>query len=148
MRRGMIILFTTILLAAGCAERKQEEKPFQKGDPSNPAAHVNRGKEIQANKNDLVQIVTYYNQHVTEFDRPPANLQELKSYMGGDGGLFAQAIEKGTYVVQFGVKPSSNVVLVYEAKPDLNGNQLVAMGDRATRTIKAAELQKALQVKE
>lgn len=138
MKRIAFLALT--LTCAGCAKEKDTT-------PS-PAAHVQRGKEKTAHQNELGQIALFYITYHAQEGRAPANFAELKAFMGNEGNRLAQLIEQGDLVVVYNAKPTSNTVLAYEKKVDLNGNQLAAMGDKSVKPMKAEELQKALVVKE
>ena len=137
MRLAGLLSLTVALSLSGCSKTVD-----------NPAGHVQRGKERLINQNDLGQLALFYINYSIEMNRSPASLEELKEYMQKEAPKIIQSIEQGHITVVYKAKVSSNVVLAYESKPDLNGNQLAAMGDKSVKQLPAAELQKALQVKE
>ncbi len=135
------------LIASGLLVLSAAGLPGCGGNVEKLGGHVQRGKERQTNQNDLQQIALFYIQFDSENDRPPASLEEFKTYVYKDSPKLFQKIEDGSYVINFKVKPSSNTVVAYEKEPDLNGNHLVVWGDKATKLVSSSDLQKALQNK-
>ncbi len=118
-----------------------------KSDIDNPAGHIKRGKERLVNQNDLNQLALLCFQYYQ--DQAPADLQQLKSMIQKDAPNIYRKIDQGQIVLLHHKKITSDMVIAYEKEPDLNGKQLAAMGDgKSVNSMTAAELQKALQVKE
>ncbi len=123
-----------------------DNKPILNVDAGQSAAmHFHRAKDIQALKADMTQIAQFYIQFETMENRAPANWQEFKAYMGNEGARYAHHVESDKVAVNFGVKPSSNTILAYEKKADLNGVQVVVFGDRRVESLTPQKLQQALQ---
>lgn len=123
-----------------------DNKPILNIDPGQSAAmHVIRAKDIQALKGDMNQLGQFYIQYATENGRGPMNWQEFKGYMGNDGARYAKHIESDKVAVNYGVQPSSNTIVAYEKKPDLNGLQVVVFGDKRVESLTPEKLKQALQ---
>jgi hypothetical protein len=125
-----------------------DNKPILNVDAGQGAAmHFHRAKDIQALKGDMNQIAQFYIQYETENGRGPANWQEFKSYMGNDGARYTKEVESDKVAINYGVKPSSNTVIAYEKKADLNGLQVVVFGDKHVESLTPDKLKQALQNK-
>jgi hypothetical protein len=112
----------------------------------NLGAAIKRGKEKPKAANDLQQMAYFYTMYSSEHGRPPASWPDFKAYIQRDASAsMMQAIEEGRYVVSWNARLGSSVVLAYERDVDLNGNQVVVMGDASVHTMKTQELQAALR---
>ena len=147
-------LIAALLFSCGCQkppaqQAKQpagENKPILNVDPGTSAAmHFQAAKQVQRNKNDFAQLAQFYIQYETENNRAPANWQEFQAYMGREAPNLAKLVESGELEINYNVKPSSNTVLVYEKKPNINGIQLTAFGDKRIESLTPQQLQQALQ---
>jgi hypothetical protein len=126
---------------------KGDGKPIipEPGGPPTAAAHVQRGKQLQRNKNDMGQLATFYIQYELENNRAPASWQDLKTYIGNAAPNLVRLVDSGEVAIVPNVKPASDTVLAYETKPDLNGRQFAAYGDKHVTGLTPQELQQALQ---
>jgi hypothetical protein len=148
------MLAAAALAAAGCAKKTKQQaaatsakasEEHAGGDYISLGAPLIRGKERQRDQNELRQIAYFYQLYVNDRGRPPANWPEFKKYIERDAARETQAIDEGHYVVVWNATLASNRVLAYEKNVDLNGNQLVVMGDASVHLVKASKLKEMLK---
>jgi hypothetical protein len=124
-RQGIPLALLLIVFVAGC--RGQREATSQ-----------------EAMENELKQIGLGYHEFQEKHRRAPANAEDLKPFVGGEGPLYRKLAD-GTYVFQYGIDVRDlselgfdRTILAYEKKVPTEGG-LVLMGDGAPRRMTADE---------
>jgi hypothetical protein len=81
-------------------------------------------------RNEMRQIGLFYQQYATEFNRPPARVEDLVDYIKRDAPGIVQAINEKYYFIVVGVR-AGNGIVAYEFDPDQNGfHGFAEMGGR------------------
>ena len=96
-------------------------------------------------RNDMKNIGIFYIQYDAETGKPPRSLADFQNYVKRDAPALHKHLAEGYYVLLVGTKPSSNVILAHEAKPDSRGHTIAVKGDGSVHTLNAKELKDTLK---
>jgi hypothetical protein len=136
---------------AQLAAQKPAEPPakpnFDKvdiGEKKRDNTNIRLRVERTARLNELRQMGLFYTQYRTEFNRPPATVQDFTNYIKRDAPAIVQAIDEKYYVVLPKVSADSGII-AYERDPDSAGRHGVVDSSGAPRDITTDELVAAVK---
>jgi hypothetical protein len=145
MMRNVLFMVVTVLLAgAGCAADRDADGKNE-GDVADTAVQAIRGKGRARNQHDMHQLGLYYQMFDLDRGRPPADWNELKSFIGNEGPNIIRLVEDGTFIVLYKLKPRSDVVIAYEKEPSQGNRLVVALGDASVQILSPPELNQKLE---
>ncbi len=154
LRIGLLLLLA-LTLSMGCNRKARKAAGTTAATTSSggsvvvqPGAgpgvmQVRKAAERPGNLNDLSQIALAYRQYQDTYNRPPANAQELLSFLQVSGKL-GKLLQEGVYVVYWNANLNtlpagpSNTILAYTREtPTEDG--MVVMADGTARRMTAQE---------
>ncbi len=148
--RGLLLGVSILVfsLLAGCPkvpERTESDRNPLKPRPEDtmPQSDVRRGTQKRLVESMMHNIGQLYSTYLTDFNQPPATLQDFMNYIKRDATNEYRAIEAGTIIFLPKVQPGSHNVLAYEKdKYEKWNNRVVVFADGHVETMDDNEFQK------
>ena len=145
-----VIALVSGLCLAGCSKTDSSESAAKTGSSGGQPGAMSFKRVIQRPNviDELGQLGLYYHQYRGLYNRSPAKLDDLQTWLQRDMPKLYQGIKDEYYVVFWGVPtPSSNVVLAHEKDADANGFRIVLLGDGSVQRMNETEFQQSLNAK-